>query len=167
MRPVLALILIMIAVSACSNQGLRNLQPTSRGPDEFIVEPKAELTLPTDFATLPTPTPGQSNRTDSDPIAEMVTALGGRPGDASAPVPASDGALVTAASRFGVSPDIRQSLATEDAEFRSRQSRFTQFKLFPEDLYNDVYSSQALDARETAEAWRRAGARTPSFPPRQ
>jgi hypothetical protein len=116
---------------------------------------------------LPTPTPGQGNRADIDPKAEMVTALGGRAGNANAPVPASDGALVTAASRFGVSPDIRRSLAEEDAAFRSRQSRFTQFKLFPENLYLDVYSDQRLDARATADAWRRAGARTPSYPPRQ
>lgn len=165
MRMKVPFLLIAVILSACSNQGLQNLTSTSRGPDEFIVEPKAELTLPPDFSDLPQPTPGQANRTDTDPIAEMVVALGGRPGDASAPVPSSDGALVTAASRFGVPADIRQSLATEDAEFRRGQSRFTQFKLFPENLYKEVYSGQALDPRATAEAWRRAGARTPSFPP--
>lgn len=161
------LLLIAFTLAACNNQGLKTVTSTSRGPDEFIVEPKAELSKPPDFTSLPQPTPGQSNRTDIDPMQEMVVALGGRPDDASRPVPSSDGALVTAASRFGVSPDIRQSLAAEDAEFRRGKSRFTQFRLFPEDLYNQVYSEQALDARATAEAWRRAGARTPSFPPPQ
>ena len=167
MRRTLALILMMTIVSACSNQGLKQVSSNSRGPDEFIVEPKAELTMPDDFAALPAPTPGQGNRTDVDPVADMVVALGGRPTDVNAAIPSSDGALVTAASRFGVSPNIRQALAEEDREFRRGQSRFTQFKLFPEDLYDEVYSSQALDARGTAEAWRRVGARTPSFPPAQ
>lgn len=165
MRRTLALILILASLAACSNQGLVQLQSTSRGPDEFIVEPKAELQLPDNMTQLPPPTPGQGNRTDIDPVAGAVTALGGRPSDANAPIPASDGALVTAASRFGVTPDIRSELAVEDAEFRRKQARFTQFRLFNENLYGRVYSSQALDARDTAEAWRRAGARTPTFPP--
>jgi hypothetical protein len=161
----LAIILTLTSLAACSNQGLVQLNSTSRGPDEFIVEPKAELVVPDRLDQLPPPTPGQGNRTDIDPIAGVVTALGGRPTDANAPVPSSDGALVSAASRFGVTPDIRTSLAVEDAEFRRKQSRFTQFRLFNENLYSRVYKSQALDARGTAEAWQRAGARTPSFPP--
>ena len=165
MRPILPLIIVLITLSACSNQGLRQVTSNSAGPDEFIVEPKAELELPADLGTLPPPTPGQANRTDTDPIDGVIVALGGRPGDANAPVPTSDGALVTAASRFGVSPDIRQSLATEDAEFRRKQSRFTQYQLFPEDRYNKAYRRQALDAKDTARAWRNLGVQTPSFPP--
>lgn len=167
MRRFVALILVPLAVSACANQGLQQLTSTSRGPDEFIVEPKAELAVPDDLTNLPAPTPGQGNRTDINPGAEAIAALGGRAGNPNGPVPSSDGALVTAASRFGVSPNIRQALAQEDADFRGRKSRFTQFKLFPENVYLDVYSEQTLDARQTADAWRRAGARTPSYPPRQ
>ncbi len=167
MRRLVAPILISLTVSACANQGLQQLTSTSRGPDEFIVEPKGELALPDDLSTLPQPTPGQGNRTDIDPGAEAIAALGGRAGDPNGPIPGSDGALVTAASRFGVTPNIRQAVAQEDAEFRRTKSRFTQFKLFPENVYFDVYSDQALDARATAEAWRRSGVRTPSFPPLQ
>lgn len=165
MRRAMALTLVTSVLSACSNQGLVQLQSTTRGPDEFIVEPKQELTIPDNVSALPTPTPGQGNRADIDPVAEAAVALGGRVPDANAPIPASDGALVTAASRFGVQPNIRAALATEDAEFRRRQSRFTNIRLFQENLYNDVYRSQSLDPQETAQAWRRAGARTPSFPP--
>ena len=165
MRLILALILTTFAVSACANQGLRDLRSTSDGPDEFIVEPSGQLQPPPDFANLPPPTPGGANRTDTDPMSDMVVELGGRPGDATAPVPSSDGALVTAASRMGVTPNIRQALASEDAEFRRKQSRFTQFRLFPEDLYNRAYRSQALDPFATANAWRRAGTATPSYPP--
>ncbi len=163
----LALILTLTSLAACSNQGLVQLNSTSTGPDEFVVEPSAELTIPDRLDQLPPPTPGQGNRTDIDPIAGAVTALGGRPEDANGPIPSSDGALVSAASRFGVTPEIRTALAAEDAEFRRKQSRFTQFRLFNQDLYGQVYRNQALDARSTAEAWRRAGARTPSFPPPQ
>jgi hypothetical protein len=165
MRLTIALMLTTMTLGACANQGLQQVTSSSRGPDEFIVAPAGQLSMPDNFAELPVPTPGQGNRTDLDATAEMITALGGRPGDAAAPVPSSDGALVTAASRFGVTPDIRQTLATEDANFRAGQSRFTQFQLFPENLYNKVYRSQSLDARATAEAWRRAGARLPSAPP--
>jgi hypothetical protein len=163
----MAMILIPVMLSACATDGLREVTSNSRGPDEFIVDPKAELQMPDNFSALPPPTPGQGNRVDIDPKAELATALGGRPPDPNAPIPGSDGALVTAASRLGVTPNIRTQLAQEDADFRARQSRFTGFQLFPEDLYNKVYRSQTLDARDTADAWRRAGARTPSYPPPQ
>lgn len=165
MRRILALVVTTVVISACSNDGLQQVTSNSRGPDEFIVDPKSELVIPENLRELPAPTPGQGNRADIDSTATMVTSLGGRPADASAPVPSSDGALVTAVSRFGVTPNIRQTVAAEDAEFRSGQSRFTQFQLFPENLYNKAYRRQALDQRATAEAWRRAGARLPSYPP--
>ena len=163
-RPV-ALILIATLLSACANTGLRELRSDSTGPDEFLVEPKAELQTPDDLTALPTPTPGQGNLTDNDPVGDAIVALGGRPTDPNAGVPGADGALVTAASRFGVTPSIRSELAAEDEEFRRRQARFTQIRLFPQDRYNDAYRGQALDPDETAELWRQAGARTPSFPP--
>jgi hypothetical protein len=95
-----------------------------------------------------------------------VVALGGRP-DRGGAVPAGDAAVVTAASRFGVTPDIRQQLDETDAEFRRRQARFTNIRLFPEDRYNTAYRRETLDAKTTAEQWRRAGAKTPTFPPRE
>ncbi|MBW4706507.1 DUF3035 domain-containing protein [Roseobacter sp. YSTF-M11] len=164
MRRILALILITATLSACANKGLRDLRSNSRGPDEFIIEPKAALETPDDLTALPVPTPGQANRTDNNPLDDAVIALGGKPAQ-SAGIPASDGALVTAASRFGVSPNIRQDLADADADFRRRQARFTQFRLFPEDRYNQAYRREILDAEVVASRWRRAGARTPSYPP--
>lgn len=165
MRLTLVLTIMTFAVGACSNQGLRDLRSTSSGPDEFIVEPSAELEIPPDLRNLPAPTPGGTNRTDNDPIGDAVVALGGRPGDVNAPIPSSDRALIAASSRFGVAPNIRETLAAEDAEFRRKQSRFTQYRLFSTDLYEQVYSSQALNPQETARAWQRSGVATPSFPP--
>jgi hypothetical protein len=103
--------------------------------------------------------------TDNDPLGDAVIALGGRP-DRGGAVPSSDSALVTAASRFGVQPQIRQQLDEADAEFRRRESRLANIRIFPEDRYNDAYRREALDAGRTAEQWRRAGAQTPSAPPR-
>ncbi|MEP2640862.1 DUF3035 domain-containing protein [Roseobacter sp.] len=163
MRRALALIVITAFVGACSNTGLRDLQSNSRGPDEFIVEPREPLQTPDDLRSLPTPTPGQTNLTDSNPVADAVIALGGRPSEATE-VPATDGALVTAASRFGVTATIREDLAEADEKFRRRQGRFTQFKLFPEDRYLQAYQRQQLDATATADQWRRAGVSTPSYP---
>lgn len=166
MRLGIAFLIAGMTLSACAGDGLRDLQNNSTGPDEFIVEPKGELEIPSELSALPQPTPGQTNRTDNDPAADMIVALGGRPDSETAPIPARDGALVTAASRNGVTPNIRTQLAEEDAEYRRKRGRFSNIKLFPEDRYVDVYKPLALDARDTADAWRRAGADTPSYPPR-
>lgn len=165
MTRIAAVLLSFVVMSACSNQGLIQMRSNSPGPDEFMVEPKKELTMPANFTELPQPTPGQSNLTDVDAQAEMLVALGGRPVVQDSAIPASDGALVNAATRYGVQPTIRSELAAEDAEFRRKRGRLTQFKIFPENEYADVYRPQALDPRDTADAWRRAGAQTPSFPP--
>jgi hypothetical protein len=165
MRLIAACAAMTICLSACSNEGLRELRSLSPGPDEFIVEPNQPLQTPENLGTLPPPTPGGSNRTDNDPLGDAVIALGGRP-DRGGAVPASDAALVTAASRFGVQPQIRQQLDEVDAEFRRRESRLANIRIFPEDRYNDAYRRETLDASRTAEQWRRAGAQTPSAPPR-
>ena len=65
---------------------------------------------------LPPPTPGGVNRTDPDPEGDAIRALGGNPERAAR----ASGDVITYASRFGVSPDIRGTLAAEDLEFRRR-----------------------------------------------
>ncbi|MEM9967563.1 MAG: DUF3035 domain-containing protein [Pseudomonadota bacterium] len=165
MRRRFLILLIPIAVAGCANNGLRDLQPPSSGPDEFLVQPAKQLVQPPNYTTLPPPTPGEGNLVDRSALDEGVAAVGGRPERADAAVPASDGALVQYASRLGVSPNIRDELAQEDADFRRRQARFTQIRLFQVDRYNEAYRRQKLDAAEEARKWRRAGARTPSSPP--
>lgn len=166
MRKFAVLALTLLVASGCANDGLRQVQNVNAdGPDEFFVDPKAPLQQPPNFSDLPTPTPGAANLTDRFPVQDAAIAAGGRPQPATGPIPASDGALVTAASRFGVAPDIRTALATEDAEFRRRQARFTQIRLFAVDRYNDAYEDQALDPHRVANQWRVQGAGTPAFPP--
>ncbi len=165
MRRFALLVLIPLALSACANNGLRQVQNNGSGPDEFILQPAKPLEAPPSFSALPPPTPGEANLTDRSAIAEGATAFGGRLDSATGPIPASDGALVRHASRLGVAPTIRQELAETDAQFRKRKARFTQIRIVPVDRYNQAYRREALDANSEASRWRRAGARTPSAPP--
>lgn len=163
----LGMLVTGLMVSGCANKGLRDLRTNSNGPDEFLVLPSKPLTPPENYALLPEPTPGGSNRVDPNPKGDAVAQLGGRASalNPNAAIPGSDGALVTAASRYGVSPGIRESLATEDAAFRKRQSVMTRVKLFPVDRYNQAYKRWALDPFNEVERFRRAGLRTPASPP--
>lgn len=167
MRRIALLILIPLALGACANKGLRNLQNVSDGPNEFMLQPSKPLAAPDSYADLPPPTPGQANLADRSALAEGVTAFGGRPEASGGAIPARDGALVQHASRLGVAANIREDLAERDAQFRKRQGRFTQIRLFAVDRYNQAYRRQTLDADTEAAKWRRAGARTPSSPPPQ
>ncbi len=155
-----------LALGACANTGLRDLRGTGDGPDEFIVTPVKPLQEPTSYSELPTPTPGQANLVDLRPLEESAAALGGRRSTAVGAVPASDGAVVRHASRFGVTSGIRETLATEDEAFRKRRGRFTQYRIVPVDRYNQAYRNQAIDPDLVADRYRRAGIPTPSAPPK-
>ncbi len=156
---------VTLALGACANTGLRDLRGTSDGPDEFIVTPTKPLQEPDSYSALPAPTPGQANLVDLRPLEDSASTLGGRRGSATGPVPASDGAVVNHASRFGRTADIRATLAAEDEAFRKRRGRFTQYRLVPVDRYNQAYKRQAIDAQKVAAGYRRAGVPTPSSPP--
>lgn len=166
MRIIACALIAVTFLAACENKGLRQITSRGDGPDEFIVVPAKPLEQPESYAALPAPTPGAGNRTDQLPLQESVQKLGGQRGSPTAAIPARDVALVNRASRFGVEPNIRASLAEEDAAFRKRQSRLTQIRILPEDLYNRAYRREALDADRTAQAYRRAGIPTPTSPPR-
>ncbi|MEL6241532.1 MAG: DUF3035 domain-containing protein [Pseudomonadota bacterium] len=156
---------LAILLGACANTGLRTLESQGEGPDEFIVSPAKPLEQPESFAVLPVPTPGGANRTDAQPLSDGVAALGGRLDVPTGAIPGSDGGLVNYTRRFGVSEDIRMTLAEEDAEFRRRKARFTQYRIVRVDRYNQAYRSEALDPERTARVFRRAGVPVPSYPP--
>ena len=104
---------------------------------------------------------------DRDPVAEGIAALGGNPASRAATgVPASDAALVQHASRNGVAPDIRSTLAAEDKDFRTRKSRFTKIRLFKTDRYAEAYKRQTLEPYGEWYKYRRTGVQTPAAPPR-
>ncbi|QPM91647.1 DUF3035 domain-containing protein [Pseudooceanicola algae] len=155
------------ALAACSSEDtLRSFRDTSPGPEEFNVVPTKPLQTPENLASLPVPTPGGSNRVDPTPKADAVAALGGNAAALnSTAVPSSDGALLSYAGRAGVDPSIRASLAAEDAEFRRKEARWTSLNPFNIDRYYRAYEDQTLQPRDVAEAYRRAGYDTPSYPP--
>ncbi|MBT8155091.1 DUF3035 domain-containing protein [Epibacterium ulvae] len=163
----LVAIVLLVAVSACGNGGLHDLRAPGTGPDEFLIQPAQPLETPPSFTELPQPTPGGFNRTDQNPQADAIAALGGDPA-AVAPgnsVPATDSALLAATGRYGVQSDIRQDLAEEDAKFRRREQRTARIKLFPVDRYGDAYKRQSLDPFAVNQAYRNAQTGTPSAPP--
>jgi len=169
MRIPLGIIVLSFAVTlaGCGNKGLRAIRATGPGPDEFAILPAEPLAEPADYASLPPPTPGGANLTDPNPQADAVVALGGNPSalNPTQAIPISDGALVTASSRYGVEPGVRSSLAAEDAAFRKRASRSGRIKLFPVDRYEQAYRKQALDPFAVNAQFRNSGFGTPSAPP--
>lgn len=165
MRLITSLLFLPLVLAACSNQGLRDLRTNAQGPDEFMVLPVKPLEAPDSYNTLPAPTPGQANLVDRSAIDEGIAAFGGRPEATGGGIQARDAGLVRHAGRFGVDGNIREDLAERDAQFRKRKERFTQFRLFPVDRYDQAYRREALDKNAEARRWRQAGARTPSAPP--
>ncbi|GGE20529.1 Beta-barrel assembly machine subunit BamF [Gemmobacter megaterium] len=151
-----------LLLSACggSDQKLMNLRSPHDGPDEFAILPTKPLEMPQDFSQLPPPEPGAKNLVDPAPLDDAVIALGGRPGAGG-----NDAALASATGRYGVSGSIREQLAAEDSEFRSRNGPRLLERLFGSSTYHRVYGDQAVASDAELERWRRAGARTPSAPP--
>jgi len=157
----------VVALSACGRSDreprLLNLSSAGEGPDEFAILPTKPLEQPEDYATLPPPTPGGTNRTDPTPEADLAVALGGR---AEAVARSGvDGGIVTYASRFGVAPDIRAQLAAEDLEFRRQNDGRILERLFNVNVYYRAYRAQSLDQYRELERFRAAGIRTPAVPP--
>lgn len=160
----------VLTLAACAKgdkvPSLMNVRSATQGPDEFAILPPKPLTLPTDLAALPEPTPGGANLTDPTPEADAIAALGGslRPAGG---VPSSDGGLASYAGRFGLAADIRQTLAAEDLEWRQKNDGRLLERLLNVNVYYKAYADMSLDQQAELWRWRRAGAKTPSAPPPQ
>lgn len=163
-----AMILMGIAatamtLSACDRNrqpSLLNVKSNTEGPDEFAIVPNKPLQQPETYAELPTPTPGGVNRADQTPFADATVALGGSPDGG-----IRDGGLVNYASRYGVTPGIRQQLAAEDLEFRRDNDGRVLERLFNVNVYFKAYEEQSLDQYGELERLRLLGIRTVSAPP--
>ena len=163
-------VLATVVLSACNRNdptpGLMNITSNNRSPDEFAILPVKPLQLPEDVANLPEPTPGGTNITDPTPEADAVAALGGNPDRLKLTgAPRTDGGLVSYASRYGTSPDIRQSLADEDLKFRQKNKGRPLERLFKTNVYFKAYRRQSLDQQLELERWRKVGAQTVGAPP--
>ncbi len=169
-QALLALVGAALLLSACSSSGdphLMNLRAPGSGPDEFAIQPAKPLSMPQNMSALPAPTPGGSNLADTNPIADAVTALGGKPSSPAAPVPAADRGLVNYADRYGPVTGIRDILAREDLAWRKAHGpRFTDW-VFGMSVYFKAYKNFELDAYKELASWRAKGVATPSAPPGQ
>ncbi|MFO1201448.1 MAG: DUF3035 domain-containing protein [Tabrizicola sp.] len=158
----------MITLAACGGDKapqLMNLR-SGQGPDEFAIVPPKALDMPEDLSALPEPTPGGSNRTDRNPEAEAIAALGGK-SSAAGGIPSADAALYAHAARFGVDGGIRNTLASEDLDWRRDNNGRILERLFNVNVYYKAYRKQRLDQQAELARWRALGVRTSSAPPRK
>lgn len=154
------LALCLVAACGGGEPQLMNLR-SGDGPDEFGIVPPRALELPPDLSALPPPTPGGANRTDPDPRAEAIAALGGKPDGGLG----GDAALMAHVSRYGRAADIRQTLAAEDYAYRDRNRGRLLERLFNKTVYYSVYAPMSLDQHAELQRWRARGIYTPSAPP--
>ncbi|WP_378948083.1 DUF3035 domain-containing protein [Paracoccus sp. R86501] len=154
------------ALGACSSEPkLNNLKAGQSGPDEFSILPTRSLSMPPDLAVLPAPTPGGSNITDPNPQGDAVAALGGNPERLrDQGIGAADQALVAQATRTGTDPGIRQTLATEDARWRSKNGPRLLERVFGSSVYQRAYAPMALDGGSEQLRWQKAGAVSSTSP---
>ena len=163
-------LVVVTALSACGNRNgdiqLRRLNDSGNGPNEFAILPGKPLQEPESFAALPPPTPGGTNRTDATPFADSVAALGGNPQALALTQPsASDSALLNHSRRYGVTPNIRVTLAEEDLDVRRRRGRVNIFNIGRNDDYVLAYKKQWLDSQGEDDRLTSRGIATSSGPP--
>ena len=142
---------------------LMNVRSSTQGPDEFGILPPKGLSMPEDLAALPEPTPGGANLTDPTPNADAIVALGGNPNGGAG----GDAGLMNHATRYGVSSGIRETVASEDLEWRRDNDGRLLERLFNVNVYYKAYERQSLDQQAELFRWRKRGVKTPSAPPPQ
>lgn len=141
---------------------LLNVKSNTEGPDEFAIQPNKPLEIPEGIESqaLPAPTVGGANRADATPLQDATIALGGNPAGG-----IRDNGLINYASRYGVTPNIRENLAEEDLEFRRKNDGRLLERVFNVNVYFKAYAKQSLDQYAELERMRRLGIRTSSVPP--
>lgn len=162
-----AVFALLSSLVACGRGGgqsgsILNLRQSAVAPDEFLVVPQKPLETPSDLSQLPTPVPGAPDRVAIDFEANLLTALGGRPGRGGA-APATDAALLNAVRVNGVTPDIRDLLRQEDQAYRdARKGRLS--RLEKKRLAATIYDRFLLDPFAEAARLRSQGVKTPAVP---
>jgi hypothetical protein len=162
---------LVVILSACGGEPVLgkngNFRLKDAGPDEFAVLPTKELVFPEDYATLPEPTLGSRSRAEITPQRDAIAALGGKPEQLDSDrIGSGEQPLITAASRFGVSSDIRETLAVEGKAYSKRnRARFYDKWFYNDKAYLKRYKAQSLDAHNELSRLRSIGVRTPSTGP--
>ena len=170
-RMTIVILAASMALTACAKRNedgqvtLSRIQKTGDGPDEFSIMPGKPLQTPESFSALPAPNPGGANRTDQNPKADGIAALGGNPAALNAGVSSADASLMQHSARYGTQAGIRTQLQIEDNEVRRRHGRVNIFNIGKTDDYTDAYKRQWLDADREQQRLRALGIKTPSAPP--
>ncbi len=152
-----------LVLAGCGEGGLAGFMRSSgvaQTPDEFMVLPTRPLEMPSNLNALPPPTPGRANLVDYRPNAEAVAGLTGRQG----PAGTADGSALVARTGTG-NPQIRGTLAVEDAQYRAENRGRLFERWFSRDKVALTYRNQTLDAPTTFEAMRARGVGVPAPPP--
>ena len=138
-----------------------------QGPDEFGVLPTKPLVMPDDLSVLPEPNPEGRNLADQRPLVDGVVALGGRAERLDATgINQGEAALISAASRNGVTANIRTITATEDADFRKRNKGKVLERWVGSDIYATRYRAQRLDEYAELLRLQKLGVKTPTAHPK-
>ncbi|MDV7141220.1 DUF3035 domain-containing protein [Tropicimonas sp. TH_r6] len=162
------LLALCVTVAGCERRepGLMQPQRGQNTPDEFAILPTKPIEIPKDLNALPAPTTGVANRTDVNPQAEAVAALGGNPARIQTDGKLGpDGALIRQTTRYGVDPQIRTDLAVADLEFRKRNRGRLMERLFGLTTYYDAYEREELNQHSTTWLYRSKGRATSAAPP--
>ncbi len=156
----------LLALTACADKDPSLMNIRSDTPDEFSILPTKPLEEPEDYESLPAPTPGGTNRADVNPFADAAVALGGsEEAVVNGRATNRERALAAHAARYGATPDIRETLAAEDLEYRKANNGRLLERLFNVSVYYDSYSEQELDQHRELDRLRARGVPTPSAPP--
>jgi hypothetical protein len=157
----IGLVLVLgISLSACEGG-------PQKGPDEFGVLPTKPLEYPEDTSTLPAPNAGGINRADQRPLEDGAVALGGKADRLTGTTIFShETALLSATGRHGITSDIRNVLATEDADFRKRNKGRILERWVGADIYNLRHKEFRLDEYAELLRLQKLGIRTPTAPPK-
>ena len=161
---VTASLLVLAACSSKTPPNLMNIRSETDGPDEFAILPPKPLAMPESLTALPAPTPGGENRTDPHPMDDALVARGGKP-NTTGKVAAADASLYNYANREGITPGIRQTLATEDYDFRRAHNGRILERMVGQNVYFKAYKNYALDQYAELLKWRKRGVQTPAAPP--
>ncbi|PRY24320.1 beta-barrel assembly complex subunit BamF [Aliiruegeria haliotis] len=162
------IMLALVALVAACSRGDPSMMHIQRGmttPDEFAILPNKPIETPPNYNDLPAPNPLGGNRTDVNPEAEAIAALGGNPArvvrDGKI---VADSGLIRHTTRYGVEQNVRANLALEDLEYRKRNRGRALERLFQVPTYYSAYERQAIDQHGALWYYRARGLPTPAAP---
>ncbi|MEM8572452.1 MAG: DUF3035 domain-containing protein [Pseudomonadota bacterium] len=160
----LLLFSLAVMVSGCGDgvAGFLRSSGATSTPDEFQVLPTRPLEIPDDLAALPVPTPGATNRVQYEPEPLAIAGLTGQEQPART---ANGAALLARAGAASNDPQIRATLATEDAAYRANNRGRVLERWFSNDREALIYRDMTLDAGAVYESMRARGVRVSAPPP--